>query len=105
GMSAERIIGQTPVERRESLVVSLCLCRIGSRYEPLPSSGDVDCIFDNGDFARRTQLFLAGIDDHGAVNSALNVKVGYRTGGSVIHKDAGRIDFLLDGHGFSRRDW
>ena len=45
---------------------------------------------------------VARIDDHRAIETALDVEVRDRTGGAVIHEGARGVDGLLNDHGFVR---
>src|SRR5215467_11003000 len=104
GIHTNSIVVHPAVEHRESLLVLLCQLWIRSGYETFIIPDAVYGIFNNDDFAGRPKLSFAWINDHCAVNSALDMKIRHRPGRAVIHKDAGCIDHFFNRHGFIRSD-
>ena len=52
--------------------------------------------------ARGPELLVAGINNHRAVNPALDVEIGHRSGRAAVHEHAWCVDRLFE---FQRRAW
>ena len=96
GLHVHGTVVETAVEHRERLVVVLALRRIGAGNQALRVGRAVDRVLDDDQLAGRSQGPIARIDDHRAVQAALDVQVGHRPGRAVIQVHARRVDHARD---------